>query len=206
MGFLGGLQAGTGISVPPAVWTEGQDLSGHNLLRQMREREEVQRAPELDRGTIDALAEVFDFVFADPAIPIQLKYVIGRLQIPVLKAAMIDRDFFLSGEHPARKLVDALAAAAVGWMPQRGESDPLYACIQSTVLKVLSGFDNDLALFRQLLAEFDAFVGDIEQQAQVQIAPVAQQQSAKSASYSATSWASPFGAMSIRPDRVVLTA
>jgi hypothetical protein len=91
---------------------------------------------------------------------------------------MIDRDFFLSGEHPARKLVDALAAAAVGWMPQRGESDPLYARIQSTVLKVLSGFDNDLALFRQLLAEFDAFVGDIEQQAQVQIAPVAQQQSA----------------------------
>jgi hypothetical protein len=178
MGFLGGLQAGTGISVPPAVWTEGQDLSGHNLLRQMREREEVQRAPELDRGTIDALAEVFDFVFADPAIPIQLKYVIGRLQIPVLKAAMIDRDFFLSGEHPARKLVDALAAAAVGWMPQRGESDPLYACIQSTVLKVLSGFDNDLALFRQLLAEFEAFVGDIKQQAQVQIAPVAQQQSA----------------------------
>lgn len=177
MGFLGGLQAGTGVSVPPAVWAEGQDLSGHNLLRQMREREEVKRAPELDRGTIDALAEVFDFVFADPAIPIQLKYVIGRLQIPVLKAAMIDRDFFLSGEHPARKLVDALAAAAVGWMPERGESDPVYAGIQSTVLKVLNGFDNDLALFRQLLAEFEAFVGAIEQQAQAQIAPVAQQQS-----------------------------
>jgi Protein of unknown function (DUF1631) len=172
------LQAGTGVSVPPAVWTEGQDLSGHNLLRQMREREEVKRAPELDRGTIDALAEVFDFVFADPAIPIQLKYVIGRLQIPVLKAAMIDRDFFLSGEHPARKLVDALAAAAVGWMPERGESDPLYVRIQSTVLKVLNGFDNDLALFRQLLAEFEAFVGEIDQQAQVQIAPVAHQQSA----------------------------
>lgn len=177
MGFLGGLQAGTGVSVPPAVWAEGQDLSGHNLLRQMREREEVKRAPDLDRGTIDALAEVFDFVFADPAIPIQLKYVIGRLQIPVLKAAMIDRDFFLSGEHPARKLVDALAAAAVGWIPERGESDPVYVRIQSTVLKVLNGFDNDLALFRQLLAEFEAFVGEIEQQAQVHIAPVAHQQS-----------------------------
>lgn len=178
MGFLGGLQAGTGVSVPPAVWSEGQDLRGHNLLRQMREREEVQRAPELDRGTIDALAEVFDFVFADPAIPIQLKYVIGRLQIPVLKAAMIDRDFFLSGEHPARKLVDALAAAALGWSPERGESDPLYVRIQSTVLKVLNDFDNDLALFRQLLAEFEAFVGESEQQAQVHIAPVAHQQGA----------------------------
>ena len=177
MGFLGGLQATTGLSVPPSSWSEGQDLSGHNLLRQMREREEVQRAPELDRGTIDALAEVFDFVFADPAIPIQLKYVIGRLQIPVLKAAMIDRDFFLSGEHPARKLVDALAAAAVGWMPEKGESDPLYVRIQSTVLQVLNGFQNDLALFRDLLEKFEAFVAELEQQAEVQIEPVAKRQS-----------------------------
>ena len=178
MGFLGGLQAGTGVSLPPVAWVEGQDLSGHNLLRQMRERDEVRRAPELDRGTIDALAEVFDFVFADPAIPIQLKYVIGRLQIPVLKAAMIDRDFFLSGEHPARKLVDALAAAAVGWLPEKGESDPLYVRIQSTVLQVLNRFENDLALFRELLADFEAFVAEIEQQAQVQIEPVAHRQTA----------------------------
>ncbi|MBP6854422.1 MAG: DUF1631 family protein, partial [Rhodoferax sp.] len=175
MGFLGGLQVGSGEAGPQA-WVEGDDLSAHNVLRQMREREEVKRAPELDRGTIDALAEVFDFVFADPAIPIQLKYVIGRLQIPVLKAAMIDRDFFLSGEHPARKLVDALAAAAVGWMPAKGESDPLYVKIQSTVLRVLNDFNNDLALFTGLLAEFEAFVGELEQQALVHIEPVAHQQ------------------------------
>ena len=175
MGFLGGLQVGSGEAGPQA-WVEGDDLSAHNVLRQMREREEVKRAPELDRGTIDALAEVFDFVFADPAIPIQLKYVIGRLQIPVLKAAMIDRDFFLSGEHPARKLVDALAAAAVGWMPAKGESDPLYVKIQSTVLRVLNDFNNDLALFTGLLAEFEALVGELEQQALVHIEPVAHQQ------------------------------
>jgi len=175
MGFLGGLQAGSGVA-SPQPWVEGEDLSSHNLLRQMREREEVKRAPELDRGTIDALAEVFDFVFADPAIPIQLKYVIGRLQIPVLKAAMIDRDFFLSGEHPARKLVDALAAASVGWLPEKGETDPLYVRIQSTVLRVLNGFEDDLALFSTLLAEFEAFVREMEQQAQVHIEPVARQQ------------------------------
>ena len=174
MGFLGGLQIDTSAA-SPAAWVEGDDLRGHNLLRQMRERDEVKRAPELDRGTIDALAEVFDFVFADPAIPIQLKYVIGRLQIPVLKAAMIDRDFFLSGDHPARRLVDALAAAAVGWNPDKGDSDPLYARIQATVLQVLNGFDNDLGLFRDLLAEFEAFVRDLEQLAQVQIEPVAHQ-------------------------------
>ena len=174
MGFLGGLQAGA-VAVPFTTWGQGQDLGGQNLLRQMRERDEVKQATELDRGTIDALAEVFDYVFADSAIPLQLKYVIGRLQIPVLKAAMIDRDFFLSGEHPARKLVDALAAASVAWMPDKGERDPLYAKVDSTVQRVLNEFNDDLGLFADLLAQFNAFLQETEQQAQVQIAPAATQ-------------------------------
>ena len=172
MGFLGGLQAGTGSSQFPD-WARGQDIAGQNVLRQMREREEVRRAPELDRGTIDALAEVFDYVFADKAIPLQLKYVIGRLQIPVLKAAIIDRDFFLSSAHPARRLVDSLAASAVGWTPEIGESDPLYGCIHDTVNRVLAEFEDDLELFRQCLADFEAFVQVHAQRAEVQIKPAA---------------------------------
>ncbi len=175
MGFLGGLQAGAGSSQFPD-WARGQEIDGQNVLRQMREREEVQRAPELDRGTVDALAEVFDYVFADKAIPLQLKYVIGRLQIPVLRAAIIDRDFFLSSVHPARRLVDSLAAAAVGWTPEMGETDPLYACINDTVKRVLAEFEDDLELFRQCLANFEAFVQAHAQRAEVQIKPAASQE------------------------------
>jgi uncharacterized membrane protein YgcG len=172
MGYLGGLQArAESASIPP--WVEGQDIHEQNLLRQMRHREEFRRAPELDRGTVDALAEVFDYVFADRAIPMQLKIVIGRLQIPVLKAAMIDRDFFLTPEHPARKLIDALAAASVAWIPDRGEDDPLYLRIEATVRRVLTEFDDDLNLFGVLLAQFNTFLLETEQRAQVQIEPAA---------------------------------
>lgn len=175
MGFLGGLQAGARAAPLPA-WVEGQELGDQNLLRQMRDREEVRRAPELDRGTIDALAEVFDYVFADRSIPMQLKIVIGRLQIPVLKAAMIDRDFFLTNEHPARKLVDALASASVAWMPEKGEADPLYVAVESTVKRVLTEFEDDLNLFGVLLAELNAFLQESEQKAEVRIEPAANQQ------------------------------
>jgi hypothetical protein len=180
MGFLGGLQAGAGSSQFPE-WARGQDIAGQNVLRQMREREEVQRAPELDRGTVDALAEVFDYVFADKAIPLQLKYVIGRLQIPVLKAAIIDRDFFLSSEHPARRLVDSLAAAAVGWTLEMGEADPLYRCIDATAKRVLTEFDDDLELFRTCLTDFDALLQAHAQRAEVQIKPAATQEQFKEA-------------------------
>lgn len=180
MGFLGGLQAGAGSSQFPE-WAHGQDIAGQNVLRQMREREEVQRATEIDRGTVDALAEVFDYVFADKSIPLQLKFIIGRLQIPVLKAALIDRDFFLSGEHPARKLVDALAAAAVGWAPESGETDPLYRQIDGTVRRVVAEFEADLALFRTLLAELETFVQANQQQAEVRIEPAANVEQSKEA-------------------------
>lgn len=180
MGFLGGLQAGAGTSQFPD-WARGQDIAGQNVLRQMRERDEVQKATEIDRGTVDALAEVFDYVFADKSIPLQLKFVIGRLQIPVLKAALIDRDFFLSGEHPARQLVDALAAAAVGWAPESGETDPLYQCIDGTVRRVLAEFEADLQLFRTLLVDVQAFVQANQQQAEVRIKPAASEEQLKEA-------------------------
>jgi hypothetical protein len=149
-------------------------VDAQNVLRQLREQEEVQRAPELDRGTVDALSEVFDFVFNDESIPTQLKVIIGRLQIPVLKAAMLDREFFFKSEHPARKLVDALARAAVEWTPEKGNEDPLYVRIEQTVQRVLTEFEDDLELFIALLREFEHFLFEHEQQLSARIEPQAQ--------------------------------
>ncbi|OYT90418.1 MAG: hypothetical protein CFE43_18480 [Burkholderiales bacterium PBB3] len=159
------------LDQPLSNW---HDPSNPNVLRQMRDREEIRSAPELDRGTVDALAEVFDFVFADQAIPLQIKVIIGRLQVPVLKAAMIDRDFFLSDQHPARRLVDTLAGASVAWAPEKGESDPLYVRIESTVQRVLNEFEDDLELFSELLRDFTEFLFESEQQVQNRVEPTAQ--------------------------------
>ena len=159
------------LDQPVSDW---HDPANPNVLRQMRDREEIRSAPELDRGTVDALAEVFDFVFADQAIPLQMKVIIGRLQVPVLKAAMIDRDFFLSDQHPARRLVDTLAGASVAWAPEKGEDDPLYVRIESTVQRVLNEFEDDLELFSDLLRDFTEFLFESEQQVQSRVEPAAQ--------------------------------
>ena len=171
IGYLGGLQADGGAEFIHE-WGDTLDPTGHNVLRRMREQEQVKQASEIDRGTVDALAEVFDYVFADPAIPAQLKLVIARLQIPTLKAAMIDREFFRAANHPARKLIDALAQSAVTWNIEKGEQDPLYLQIEKTVRRALSEFENDLFLFDHLLLEFVEFQNQAEQQAQAHIAPV----------------------------------
>jgi hypothetical protein len=164
-GFLSEVQRTIDES-PPAI-----DADARNVLRALRDQEAVRRAPELDRGTVDALSEVFDYVFNDQAIPSQLKVIIGRLQIPVLKAAMLDREFFFKEDHPARKLVDALAKASVEWVPEKGDADPLYIRIEGTVQRVLSEFEEDLELFTELLQEFESFLFEHEQQVSARIEP-----------------------------------
>lgn len=178
--YLGDMQTGAGTGSRFQFLqgdTTEDDALHRNVLRHLREQPAFQNAQELDRGTVDALAEVFDYVFADMAIPAPLKVVIGRLQIPVLRAAMLDRDFFLSAEHPARKLVDTLAAASVTWTPDKGEQDPLYQQIDGTVQRVLREFDDDLALFAIVLADFTEFLFESEQRADKEIEPVAAQES-----------------------------
>ncbi|NBW49930.1 MAG: DUF1631 domain-containing protein [Betaproteobacteria bacterium] len=178
--YLGAMQAGAGrgsqFQFLQNDQPEGEPAPHRNVLRQLRAQPAFQDAQELDRGTVDALAEVFDYVFADGAIPAELKVIIGRLQIPVLRAAMMDRDFFLSTEHPARKLVDTLASASVTWTPEKGEQDPLYLRIESTVHRVLLEFDDDLELFSVLLAEFTEFLFECEQQVDIHIEPVTQKE------------------------------
>nr|WP_315465003.1 DUF1631 family protein [uncultured Rhodoferax sp.] len=174
--YLGAMQAGAGrgsqFQFLQDTLPEGEPVPHRNVLRRLRTQPAFQDAQELDRGTVDALAEVFDYVFADGAIPAELKVIIGRLQIPVLRAAMMDRDFFLSTEHPARKLVDTLASASVTWTPEKGEQDPLYLRIEGTVQQVLHEFDDDLSLFAVLLAEFTEFLFECEQQVDAHIEPV----------------------------------
>ncbi len=65
-----------------------------------------------DKITIDVIALLFDYIFRDPSIPESLRNLFGRLQVPILKAALLDRTFFSDKKHAARRLLDHLAGAA----------------------------------------------------------------------------------------------
>jgi hypothetical protein len=67
-----------------------------------------------DKITIDVIKLLFDYIFRDPSIPGSLRSLFERLQVPILKATLLDRTFFSDKKHPARRLLDHLAAAAVG--------------------------------------------------------------------------------------------
>ncbi|MCZ7564627.1 MAG: DUF1631 domain-containing protein [Burkholderiales bacterium] len=139
-------------------------LSGKaNVLRDIKGTNVTEGFAQVDAMTIDIVAMLFDYVFDDKRIPDAIKALIGRLQIPILKVAILDKRFFSAKSHPARKLLDALAASAVGWTGAADATDPLYGKIDSIVQRVIAGFDSDVAVFEDMVAELESFLDDEEQ-------------------------------------------
>jgi hypothetical protein len=134
-----------------------------NLLHELRNSALASGVGQFDAITIDIVAMLFDYIFNDPKVPEGMKGLLGRLQIPVLKVAMLDKGFFSSKSHPTRKLLDTLAGAAASRGDKLSENDPLYRETERIAQKVLSEFESDVSIFAQLLAELDAFLANENQ-------------------------------------------
>jgi hypothetical protein len=115
----------------------------------------------VDKLTIEIVGMLFENVLHDNQVPAEIKAVLSRLQIPVLKVALTDADFFASGAHPARRLIDRLASTAVGWEPYGDENKSYKAEVERIVQQVLERFDKDVDTFDQLLGEFESFIGEL---------------------------------------------
>lgn len=116
---------------------------------------------EVDEDVINLVSMLFEFILDDRTLPDSLKALIGRLQIPMLKVAVIDKTFFSRGSHPARRLLNEIASAALGWGEQDdAQRDSLYQKIEQVVQRLLNDFVDDPVIFSELLADFLAFTGD----------------------------------------------
>lgn len=117
-----------------------------------------------DEDTIDVISMLFDFILEDRNLPDAMKALLSRLQIPMLKVAILDKAFFHSKGHPARRLLNVMASAAIGWSEQAGKADGgLYDKLKSIVERVLHNFDKDVSIFAHLLEELNAFLQREEQ-------------------------------------------
>jgi hypothetical protein len=116
----------------------------------------------LDATTTELVAMMFDFVLARRELRDEIKVLLGRLQIPMLKAAMVDRGFFSRKNHPGRQLLNRLADAGLGWSPDEGLDDPLFRKIQSVIDRIVQNFVDDLGVFTEALVDLEQFVNGQE--------------------------------------------
>ena len=137
-------------------------LGNANVLRDLKTSELAASLGSADAMTIDIVSMLFDFIFDDQSVPDPIKALLGRLQIPVLKAAMMDQTFFSKKSHPTRRLLNVMAEAANGWDEEISHDSPLYIKIDLIVQRINAEFEDDLTVFIQSLEQFEQFLQEQE--------------------------------------------
>ena len=113
---------------------------------------------QADIDSIDIVSRLFDFILDDAGLSDSLKIQIVRLQIPLLKVAILDNDFFSMKSHPARQLLNELAYAGSGIEITDPEEDVILKMVKYVVDRIQAEFEENTSIFENLLSEFTAFM------------------------------------------------
>lgn len=145
-------------------------LSALSLIKQLQARTgETGDIGRTEQEVIKLVDMLFNFILEDSNLAIEMKEQISRLQIPIVKVALIDQSFFAKGGHAARRLLNEIATAGLGWQPLASDlsRDPLYRKVNEVVSAVLSDFETDVNIFSELLADFSSFVEKDQRRAEI---------------------------------------
>jgi hypothetical protein len=161
LGVLSALQQSNVVMLPQGQ-SGGQSLSPDQMRARLvqdlhiaKDGQITRSLGDADNDTIDVISMLFEFILDDYSLPDAMKALISRLQIPMLKVAIIDKSFFSKKIHPARRLLNSLAQAAVGWNDSGDRAnDTLFNKIESIIKRILNEFHDDPSLFSELDDEF----------------------------------------------------
>lgn len=125
------------------------------------------RVASADADVIDLVGMLFDYMLQDEQLPNAVKALLSRLHTPYLKVAILDRHLFTDRQHPARRLLDAMAAAGARWVSEDDLDRGIFPCMRHLVERILAEFKDDLGLFDALEEEFADHLREVEQKAEV---------------------------------------
>lgn len=143
---------------------DGQLPSSATILKSIIEDilshqdDDTREIDQTDMDTIDIVGMLFDFILDDPGLSNHIKAQLGRLQIPLLKVAILDKSFFSQKTHPARQLLNELAYAGNSLDDNDIQTDAIYTKISNVVERILTEYDQENNVFVELLSEFSEFI------------------------------------------------
>ncbi len=87
---------------------------------------------------------------------------------------MLDRQFFSKKNHPARRLLDEIANAAIGWNAEGEWNAALLTKLTAIVQSMLNDFTDDITIFDTLLTDLREFLRTRETETQTVVNRTAQ--------------------------------
>ena len=111
-----------------------------------------------DEDTIDLIGMLFEFVLQDRNLLAPMQALLGRLQIPFLKVALLDKHWFAQKNHPARQLLNCMAQACIGWSEESDRDLRLHDRVKQSVESLLKDFGDNPSIFERTRVDFETFL------------------------------------------------
>lgn len=152
------------------VDTEEAERLSDDMVRLVQQASELvrQRSTDLkqaaqtssEKATIEVVALMFQSILAEDRIQPSLRTWFARLQIPVLRVALADGDFFSSMQHPARRLIDRMGSCALGF--DATLSDVSAQALEAEISRIVQVIEQypeaGHRVFQLVLDEFQTFL------------------------------------------------
>ncbi|MEI7465584.1 MAG: DUF1631 family protein, partial [Burkholderiales bacterium] len=134
-------------------------LMAVNLIR--AHRDELMQASngKLDHMVIDVVGSLFDQILSDTRVPPQMAREIARLQLPVLRVALVDPTFFSSRKHPVRRFVNRIASLACAFDDfEDGPGKQFVERVRDLVQEIVDGDFDQVDLYAAKLSALESFI------------------------------------------------
>ena len=135
---------------------QGQDLA--DLARQQSEAIKGTAGAASEKAIIEMVALMFQSVLAEDRVPPSVRVLFARLQVPALRIALADPQFFQDMNHPVRKLIDRMGSSVMGFDGAAFEGSALENELRRIVNMIEQYPDTGAKVFQLALTEFEKFL------------------------------------------------
>jgi len=148
----------SGNSRPGAVYMDATHVEKAAVVLRQRTAELKQAASTpTEKATIEVVALMFQSILAEERIPPSVRVWFARLQIPVLRVALAEPEFFSALQHPARRLIDRMGSCVMGF-----ESNVSSAALEAEIKRVVQVIEQypetGRRVFQLVFDEFQKFL------------------------------------------------
>ncbi len=111
-----------------------------------------------EKATIEIVALMFQAILQEDRIPPAIRVWFARLQMPVLRVALAEPDFFGAANHPARQLIDRMGSCVMGFDASGIQGGPLEKEIKRVVQVIEQYPETGKRVYELVYAEFQKFL------------------------------------------------
>lgn len=146
-------------------------------MRQRTGELKQKAATSSEKATIEIVALMFQAILAEERIPAAVRVWFARLQMPVLRVALSEPEFFGTLQHPARQLIDRMGSCVMGFDAGAINGSALETEIKRVVQVIEQYPETGRRVFQLVYEEFQKFLSKFltESSATQRVVSVAQQ-------------------------------